>query len=78
MVLKKDGDLDIVYFFNQDIPYLYGYISLFNIDLWEHAYYLNYKKDKAKYINNFKKVADFTNASYMFENAMTNYKYLNN
>lgn len=78
LVLKKDGDLDIVNFFNQDIPYLYEYIPLFNIDLWEHAYYLNYKNDKAKYINNFKKVADFTNASYMFENAMTNYKYLNN
>ena len=48
---------------NQDYSLIKGYIPLFNIDLWEHAYYLNYKNDKVKYLDNFKLIADFTNAS---------------
>lgn len=64
LVLRKDGNLEILNFHNQDIPLLYGYVPLFNIDLWEHAYYLNYENDRSKYIDNFRKIGDFTNASF--------------
>ena len=53
-------------FSNQNLPVLFGYIPLFNIDLWEHAYYQNYKNDKASYINNFKLISDFTNANNIY------------
>ena len=68
LVLRKDGNLEIVNFYNQDIPLLYGYIPLFNIDLWEHAYYLNYENDRSKYIDNFRNIVDFTNASFLYDN----------
>lgn len=68
LVLRKDGNLEIVNFYNQDIPLLYGYIPLFNIDLWEHAYYLNYETDRSKYIDNFRDIVDFTNASFLYDN----------
>ena len=68
LVLKNNKDLDVINISNQDIPLLQGYIPLFNIDLWEHAYYLNYKNDKSKYIDNFKLVADFKNASEIYNN----------
>ncbi len=68
LVLRKDGNLEIVNFYNQDIPLLYGYIPLFNIDLWEHAYYLNYENDRSKYIDNFRDIVDFTNASFLYDN----------
>lgn len=68
LVLKSDGDLAIINLFNQDLPLLHNYIPLFNIDLWEHAYYLNYENDRAKYIDNFKQIADFTNASIIYNN----------
>ena len=68
LVLRCDGELDVINMFNQDIPLLYGYIPLFNIDLWEHAYYINYENDKEKYIDNFEKITDFRNASKIFNN----------
>lgn len=58
-VVLKNNDLDIINLSNQENPLLYGMIPLFCIDLWEHAYYLNYNNDKSKYIDNFKEIADF-------------------
>lgn len=66
LVLNKDGQLGIINFSNQELPLSFGYMPLFNIDMWEHAYYLNYENDKAKYLDNLEKIADFTNASKIF------------
>lgn len=68
LVLKKDGQLDVINTKNQDTPLTMKYIPLFNIDMWEHAYYLNYKNEKAQYLDNFEKIADFTNANQIFNN----------
>lgn len=67
IVLNSNGNLEIINFSNQDIPLLFGYVPLFNIDMWEHAYYLDYQNDKSKYLDNFKKIADFTNASIIYD-----------
>lgn len=66
LVLKNNGEVDIINMSNQDTPLLLGYIPLFTIDLWEHAYYINYENRKADYIDNFKNIADFTYASCVF------------
>lgn len=68
LVLKRDGELEIINTSNQDTPLSLGFIPLFTIDLWEHAYYLNYENDKAKYLDNFEKIADFSYASELFNN----------
>ena len=67
LVLKNDKNLDIINLSNQDMPVLHGYIPLFNIDLWEHVYYLNYLNERGRYIDNFKNIADFTNASLIYD-----------
>lgn len=66
LVLKNTGEIDIITTPNQTTPLLLGYIPLFNIDMWEHAYYLNYQNRKEDYLENFKNIADFTNASVIF------------
>ena len=68
LVIKNTGELAIINLANQQTPLSLGYIPLFNIDMWEHAYYLNYKPDKSKYLDNFKSIADFNNASTIYNN----------
>ena len=66
IVLKNDGTLDIMNFSNQDSPILHNLVQLFNIDLWEHAYYINYENNKSNYFDNFILIADFTNANNIY------------
>lgn len=63
LVKKKDNTIDIINTSNQDSPYLYGYIPLFNVDMWEHAYYLNYKNNKREYLDNLFDIANFNYAN---------------
>lgn len=66
LVLKNDGQIAIMNVSNQETPLSFGYIPLFNVDIWEHAYYLNYKNNRSEYFDNFLLVADFTNANQIF------------
>jgi len=67
LVINKNKDLEIVNMKNQKLPIFDGYIPLIALDMWEHAYYLNYENDKGKYIDNFKEIVDFTYANKLFE-----------
>lgn len=58
LVLNKNK-LDIINTSNQDTPYLYGLIPLMGLDLWEHAYYLDYQNERKNYILNFFEIVDF-------------------
>ncbi|KAL9238714.1 hypothetical protein vseg_013099 [Gypsophila vaccaria] len=54
LVLKKNEKrLAIVKTSNAITPIVWDDIPLICIDVWEHAYYLDYKNDKAKYVNVF-------------------------
>lgn len=70
LALNNNGDLEIINLPNQQSPLSFGFIPLFTIDMWEHAYYLNYKPDKGKYLDNFKIISDFTNASNIYNNIL--------
>jgi len=69
-LVLKDNDLDIINVPNQETPLSLGYIPLFNVDMWEHAYYLTYKNEKSKYLDNFFEVADFSNAMEIFNESL--------
>ena len=70
LVMKNNGQLDIINLPNQETPLMYGMIPLFVIDLWEHAYYLNYKNNKSEYIDNFIEISDLSNADHIYNNVM--------
>lgn len=67
LIINKNKDLEIINVSNQDTPYTYGIIPIMNIDLWEHAYYLDYQNEKNKYIENFFSIVDFDNISKKYE-----------
>lgn len=59
LVLKNNNKLDIINFSNQETPYYYNMVPIMTIDLWEHAYYLDYQNRRNEYINNFFKILSF-------------------
>ena len=66
LVSNEVGDLQIINMPNQETPYTYNLIPLFTIDLWEHAYYLQYKSNRKDYIEHFWNKANFDYASYKY------------
>lgn len=66
-LVLNNGKLDIVNLSNQETPYSYGMIPLLALDLWEHAYYLDYQNDRVRYIENFFQIVDFDEASKLYE-----------
>lgn len=71
LVMDKSGNLNIINLSNQESPISYGYEPLFTIDLWEHAYYLDYQNRRADYINNFFSIVNFDIATKKYENNNT-------
>lgn len=54
---------------NQDPLSTQNLIPLFGIDVWEHAYYLQYKNVRADYVKNIFKIANWNNVSERFSKA---------
>ena len=71
LVMDNKNNLNIINLSNQDSPLSYGYEPLFTIDLWEHAYYLDYQNRRSDYINNFFSIVNFDEASKKYESKNT-------
>jgi Fe-Mn family superoxide dismutase len=49
-LVKKGSGLAVVSTANQDNPFSDGTTPILGIDVWEHAYYLNYQNRRADYV----------------------------
>ena len=67
LVIKDNNELDIINMSNQDSPLSYGFKPIMTIDLWEHAYYLDYQNRRSDYINNFFDIVDFDVINSLYE-----------
>lgn len=73
LVVDPENRLQIVSMTNQDCPYFYGLIPLLCVDVWEHAYYINYENRRDFYIDNFLEIMDFGYANKIYERFVERY-----
>ena len=59
LVAVSGGELSVYSTANQDSPLMQGDTPLLGVDVWEHAYYLNYQNRRADYLAAFWDVVDW-------------------
>lgn len=55
LVEDNEGRLQVMITRNGETPLLFGFKPIFNIDVWEHAYYLDYQNLRKDYAESFVK-----------------------
>lgn len=77
LIKKDNSELLITTSANQDNPLMdvapINGKPLLTLDIWEHAYYLKYKNDKAAYINAFWNVVNWEKVAELFNNDNINF-----
>ncbi len=75
LCVNKDGSLEICSTANQDNPLMDGVgcngYPILGIDVWEHAYYLNYQNRRPDYIEAFFNVVDWAKVEENLVNALS-------
>ena len=59
LVMDKSGDIAVVTTPNQDSPVMKGAQPILGLDVWEHAYYLQYENRRPDYIEAWWHVVDW-------------------
>lgn len=69
-LVLEDNQLSIMSTANQDTPLIEGKIPLLVIDVWEHAYYLNYQNRRPDFVKNWWNTVDWDKVNQRYVEAM--------
>ena len=68
LIVDENKKLHVTSTPNQDAPFALG-TPILGLDVWEHAYYLNYQNRRPDYIKNFFEVVNWNKVSELYKNA---------
>lgn len=66
-LVLENGSLSIISTSNAETPLAKGQQALLTCDVWEHAYYIDYRNARAKYLDNFWELVNWPFVSSQFE-----------
>jgi Fe-Mn family superoxide dismutase len=69
-LVVKDGKLEVTSTANQDSPLSEGATPILGLDVWEHAYYLNYQNKRPDYIAAFWNVVNWEEVNRRYQEAV--------
>ncbi|MCM3549984.1 superoxide dismutase [Alkalihalobacillus clausii] len=70
LVVNESKELEVYSTANQDNPIMDGKQAILGLDVWEHAYYLNYQNRRPEYIANFFSIINWEAVSKAYEKAI--------
>jgi len=67
LIIKPGGILTVKRHSFQNSPIMHGNTPILGLDLWEHAYYLKYQNQKAKYIEAWWNIVDWEKVEKLYQ-----------
>jgi Fe-Mn family superoxide dismutase len=67
LIKNKGGNLEIISTANQDSPLMDGNTPVLGVDVWEHAYYLNYQNRRPDYLKAWWNTVNWSEVSKRYE-----------
>jgi len=68
-LVVNNGKLEVINTLNQDTPLSIGKTPILGIDVWEHAYYLNYQNKRGDYVDAFWNVVNWDEVAKRYKDA---------
>jgi Fe-Mn family superoxide dismutase len=65
-LVVSNGKLEVYSTANQDSPYMEGKTPILGLDVWEHAYYLNYQNRRADYVAAFWNIVNWNKVAELY------------
>jgi len=69
LAADKQGKLEILTLSNADNPLKQNKEPILTLDVWEHAYYIDYRNDRPKFISGYWDVINWKEAAALYEKA---------
>lgn len=70
LAVNQDKTLEVLSTANQDSVVSLGLVPILGLDVWEHAYYLNYQNRRPDYVSEFFKVVNWDKVAELYKAAL--------